>query len=138
MRLPRTRLEGAFSTAVYTVHAGDRSIVLHLDRANLELRTLLPQRQSYWALIGAVNPGSRAYPGLLNQRRHQRLQALIRQRNWICWPASGHSPDQDWHEVGFWLSGLGLAQAQMLARRFAQAALLEGIGTGPARLRWLE
>lgn len=86
-----------------------------------------------WAIVTAWNPGGQSQPGSDNLRAGRDLLALIAPRPHF----PGVNGEGQWAEPSVILPGLTLRQAAQLGRRFAQAAVLFGVGQRVA-LVWLE
>ncbi|WP_226342390.1 DUF3293 domain-containing protein [Deinococcus sp. AJ005] len=86
-----------------------------------------------WAIVTAWNPAGQQQPETDNLRAGRELLALIASRLHFL----GVNGEGEWAEPSVILPGLTLRQAAELGRRFAQAAVLFGVGKRVA-LVWLE
>lgn len=130
-------LQPLYASAIYRVELGGHKLELKLHQSNPQLAGLLPQSDSSWALIGAVNPLSRAYPERINARRHRHFERLLARRGVRFAQGEGSAANGSWFEPALWIPQIDLAQACMFGHRYAQAAIVFGHGAQRASLVWL-
>ncbi len=86
-----------------------------------------------WAIVTAWNPAGRMADAGLNARRQAVLAREVR-----AWsPLPGWNGEGRWREDTLILRGVPLREAARLGRRFAQAAIVWGVGRRAA-LVWLD
>jgi hypothetical protein len=125
----RAELDQAYRQTHYHVHALSGSFVFRIDEPCPELAGDQP-----WAFITACNPSS---VWLSHHENAQRMADLERQvaSRWSYCPGEGVSPDGRWREASFWIANVSPHDAQHLAERVGQLALVVG-GPEPPRLLW--
>lgn len=90
-----------------------------------------------WALLTAFNPGGRDSPHAANDAAHSRLLAALHAAGYACWPGLNTDPDGGHAETSVFALGIEAAQADALADRFGQCALLAGRLGAATQLRVL-
>jgi len=135
-RLLTPSLERAYCATAYCVFfpAGER--VLRVGESpRWFMRWLKERRILEWALITACNPHSRLRSRADNQRAQNRLREALRQMGYRFLAAENRAEPcrknnreiASWQpEPAFFIPGMPLAKARLLARRFAQNAFLVG------------
>lgn len=105
---------------------------LHLDPSPHDLPIVFPER---WAMVTAYNPESRQQTAEENQKRHEDLEAQVRQ---MGFPVDHYvAGEGEWEEPGYLIRGIPLAAAAQLGKDFEQNAVLFGVGARVA-LVWLD
>ena len=87
-----------------------------------------------WAMLTAYNPGSRRRSGRENQNAHRRLKRQLEQSAARVWVGHGRNDDGTCSEPMWLATGIPLATALELGRKFGQNAILFGEVGGPAKL----
>lgn len=90
-----------------------------------------------WALLTAFNPGAEVAAGAANDAAQSRLLAALHAAGHACWPGLNSDPEGGHAETSVFALGIEPAQADALADRFGQCALLAGRLGGPVVLRVL-
>lgn len=90
-----------------------------------------------WALLTAFNPGAAAAGPDANDAAQSRLLVALRAAGHACWPGRNSDPEGGHAETSVFALGIDAAQADALADRFGQCALLAGRLGGPVVLRVL-
>ncbi len=88
-------------------------------------------------IITAYNPRSQQLPELVNNVRHEVLEADVAKNDWQFAPSLGVSPDGEWQEVGFVIFDQPLEEMIALAKTYGQHAILYG-EAGKVALAWSE
>jgi hypothetical protein len=76
-------------------------------------------------VLTAYNPNGIAREHALNEAAQEDLEADVRRRGALGWPATGRSRDASWSEPGVAVSGFDRAAACELGRRYDQLAVFE-------------
>lgn len=87
------------------------------------------------AFVSACNPHSLPLPGSTNAGRTARLRRSLDSSDARYLHGCGTSPDGAWSETGVLVTGLALAEVDMLAHRFEQNAVVIVAGEAATRLR---
>jgi hypothetical protein len=90
-----------------------------------------------WALLTAFNPGAAAVAHAANDAAQSRLLAMLHAAGHACWPGLNSDPEGGHAETSVFALGIEPVQADALADRFGQCALLAGRLGGPVVLRVL-
>ena len=135
---PDGRLEAlvaAFTAAEYIVDAPEAAIVIRVGEKNPGLDRLLGERP--WAVITAHNPDGRACSAESNSAAQRVLeQDLRRSRPSTLLPVCNRDPAGNWPDEPAWLfTPRTIEQADRLAQRFGQRAILAGFPGAAAQLR---
>lgn len=128
-------LIAAFAAAEYRVDTGAASLTVELGRPSPALDRSLDGRP--WAIITAHNPDGRLQSRARNAAAHLQLgQCLNRITPAVCMPACNRDPSGKWPDEPGWLfTPDTMADADRLARRFGQRAIVAGGDGQPAELR---
>jgi hypothetical protein len=134
----RDRLDAlisAFAGAEYLVDAEPMPIKLHLGRLAPRLNRLLEGRD--WAIVTAHNPDGRLQSDQCNAAADERLKKCLNElAPAACLPARNRDPSGQWPDEPGWLfTPEDFTQADRLARRFGQRAIVAGGASEPAALR---
>lgn len=137
---PRPRLREAYMNTTYRVIAVPRPIDIRIDQTNVALeQLLLDHGVSEWAFVTASNPQSRALSDEENRRRNDELKNTLRAQRWRYVDAAGVPDRGGWPpETSVLILGMGRPAAQVLARRWGQAAIVCGRLGGVAELVWVD
>ncbi len=90
-----------------------------------------------FAVVTAHNPRSEKLSDEENERRHEKLEKVLRERNAVFGLSVGESPDGAWREEGVIVYDVALEEALELGRQFEQHAVLYGQGNHVA-LAWCD
>jgi len=128
-------LVAAFTAAEYAVDGPDNTIVIRVGEATPVLDQLL--NDSPWAVITAHNPDGRLCAAGTNATAQRSLEESLRElQPAVLLSVSNRDPEGRWPDEPAWLFTLqSLSQADRLARRFGQRAILSGLPGAPAQLR---
>ena len=120
----------AYTTAVYK--AGGLAFTLSAEGTG---DVLFSGRA--FAIVTAHNPRSEKLSDEENERRHEKLEKVLCERNAVFGLSVGESPDGAWREEGVIVYDVALEEALELGRRFEQHAVLYGRGERVA-LAWVD
>lgn len=128
-------LVAAFTAAEYVVDAPDDAIVIRVGETTPELDRLLDEKP--WAVITAHNPDGRACSAVSNSAAQALLeQSLQRTRPSTLLEVCNRDPAGLWpDEPACLFTPQDLHQADRLAQRFGQRAIVTGFPGDAARLR---
>lgn len=131
-------LAAAFAAAEYVVEAEPAPIVIRIGDCAPPLDRLLNGHD--WAIVTAHNAGGVRRPANRNDAAHRLLtQALGKLAPRFLVPACNRDPRGRWPDEPGWLfTPESLGQADRLARRFEQQAIVVGRPGQPAELRWYD
>lgn len=106
------------------------------------LHEQLRDEREPWGFITAWNPLARQIPRAGNRERQCALLTALRERGARMRVGAGVGKEagatqQRWREPSLFAAGLDFDTMDVLGRRFDQAAIVRGIGYGPAELRML-
>lgn len=92
-----------------------------------------------WGFITAWNPLAQMTSRASNRPAQRELLSALRQLGAVpcAGVGVGSGGKNDWREPGLFVTGLDFATLDALGRRFRQAAIVRGVGHGPAELRVL-
>lgn len=132
-------MDAAYRATTYTVYlpsgnGGTKNMELRVGHHSAALDQLLGHLHcEEWAFISAANPGSRRLPEAVNAERHRQLHDTVRRLNLPYFAGSGIPDSPDWPaEPSLMVLGVSLKQAQNIASRFGQRAILAGTrGSAP-------
>ncbi|MBS3743386.1 MAG: DUF3293 domain-containing protein [Wenzhouxiangellaceae bacterium] len=132
---PSDPLIAAFAAAEYRVDTGATSLTVELGSPSPALDRLLDGRP--WAIITAHNPDGRLQSKARNAAAHLQLdQCLGRVKAAVCLPACNRDRSGKWPDEPGWLfTPNSMADADRLARRFGQRAIVTGGDGQRAELR---
>ena len=128
-------LIAAFAAAEYLVDVGPRPIALRLSRQTPALDRILGGRT--WAIVTAHNPDGHPQTHRRNAAAHATLEACLdRIAPAMRLPACNRDPKGRWPDEPGWLfTPEDVTQADRLARRFGQRAIVTGGAGQRAELR---
>lgn len=131
-------LAAAFAAAEYVVEAESAPIVIRIGNRTPSLDRLLDGRR--WAIVTAHNPGGTRQAARRNDEAERLLaQALRDLAPPVLLPTCNRDPSGRWpNEPGWLFTPESLAQADRLATRFSQRAIVAGRPGQPAELRWCD
>lgn len=98
------------------------------------LRRLLHDETQTWGFITAWNPASMAQPRARNRDRQRVLRDALREGGYAIRVGVGMGAD-GWREPSLFVCDIDFDSLDALAKRFGQAAVVRGVGNGPAELR---
>lgn len=129
-------LEIAFRRTAYRVRAPATELMLRIDQPNPALAGVLQDAGVQCAaVLTAFNPRGRRSPPFLNRRAHQQLRTELERAGYTLLPGHNEDPRRHWPVEPTWTAlGLPLADAQTIAARFGQAAILWMDAAGTPRL----
>lgn len=125
----------AFAAAEYVVEAENEVIVIRVDEPTPDLDRLLDGRP--WAVITAHNPDGRLRDADENAAAQRSLDERLRKlRPDVTMNACNRDPAGRWpDEPARLFTPESFDQADRLAARFGQRAIVTGLPGAPARLR---
>lgn len=129
-----TSLLHAFLTAQYRVRLPDGEQHLVPGRP---LASRIAADGTPWALLTAFNPGAEARGAHANRAAQSQLTSALRVAGHACWPGRNSDPQGGHREPSIFVLGIAAADADQLATRFGQCALLAGRVGEPVVLRIL-
>lgn len=139
-RASRPGLRAHYLAARYVVGDGPECFVLRVDASSeplLALHRLHGVQCS--AFLTACNPRSELRDAIENERAQHELVALLQQRGHVCVAGRGVDPAGRWPDEPSVLAlGIAPADAEELALRFGQNALLVTGEDGVPRLHWMQ
>lgn len=132
---PTDALAAAFAAAEYLVRSNDDRIVIRIGAETPALDSRLDGRS--WALITAHNPDGRRCSDDRNERAQRTLEQCLRElRPAELLEACNRDPAGHWPDEPAWLfTPESISQADRLARRFGQRAIVVGDAGKAAALR---
>lgn len=128
-------LAAAFANAEYVVDIGPATVVVRIGELAPALERATGERP--WAIVTAHNPGGVRQPADRNASAHRRLRRHLRElAPGLLLPACNRDPAGRWPDEPGWLfTPESIDQADRLARRFGQCAIVAGRPGQPAGLR---
>lgn len=128
-------LVAAFEAAEYRVDTGNDVIVIRVGENVPALDRLLGNRP--WAVMTACNPDGRLCNAKDNAAAQQALEESLGElAPTRCLKTCNRDPAGHWPDEPAWLFTPGnFGQADLLARRFGQRAIVTGVPGAPAQLR---
>lgn len=136
MARPDSRLLQAFQTAVYAVQPpGGEWWRITMGVPALAIDAAAVPGTTCWALIAAGCPRSAPWPQRLNAQRLALLRRRVQRAGWVAWPARGADPAGTWAEDSWLVFLPRLRDADALACRFGQHAIVCAGYGAPALLR---
>lgn len=133
---PNPALLRCFLDARYYVRLAALEHEIRLGEMQHRLNALLDAPDRVWVLLSAGCPRSAPWPPRLNTLRLRQLQTLARRGCHRVYEAEGRASDRSWSEASLLLCLPDLRQADALACRFGQHALVWGAPAQPAALRF--
>jgi hypothetical protein len=121
------RLQKAYLNTTYRVH--ELAIDIRVDKENHGLAATLAQiGHTQWAYITAWNPFSKQLTSEENDKRNQRLLEDLKQ--FVVFNGEGVGDDPSWPpEKSYLVAGIHREVAIYLGKKYAQNAIVVGIGT---------
>ncbi len=128
-------LIAAFAAAEYVVEEKNDAIVIRVGKPTPELDQVLGDRP--WAVITAHNPDGRLCSDQANATAQQSLNKSLNElQPAVVLRVSNRDSAAQWPDEPAWLfTPRSIHQADSLARRLGQRAILTGCPGAPARLR---
>lgn len=132
-------LEAAFLAARYTVHAPSGDIMLKIGRHSAGLAALMAAKGwNSLALITAYNPHARPRDAQANAFAQQDLRQAAEALGLPCLAGCNSAPDGgEPVEPTVAIAEISLAQAQALAARFGQLALVYADAGAIPKMIWV-
>jgi Protein of unknown function (DUF3293) len=129
-------LKKAYKSTSYCVEAPGEVIRIRVGLHNPQFDHFLAQFvASQWAFVTAFNPRSRKLSEQENQERHETLAILLAEKGYSFFPCNGVDDDNEWPtERGYVILEVGQAEAENIAHRFEQNAILFGKSNGVPEL----
>jgi hypothetical protein len=115
----------AYRKADYVVF-GEPPLVLRIGEPNRRLDSMLEAaRKDSAAFITACNPGGRPRSDQDNQAAQVKLERVLADKPYGCYPGEGRDPEGAWPaEPSLLVVGIARAEAESLGRAFDQNAVL--------------
>lgn len=129
-------LAAAFAAAEYVIRVDPAPIVIRIGECTPALDRLLDGR--HWAVVTAHNPGGMRRSASRNDAAQRLLTRDLRElAPDVLLAACNRDPHGRWPDEPGWLfTPESAAQADALATRFGQRAIVVGQPGHPAELRW--
>ena len=133
----RDELEKAFRDTAYEFDTPAGGARLRIDEPSAALAAVQAALGVECSgLITAWNPRSGPRSLAENEVENGRLLGQLATLGFDAWPARHVAPQPEWHERGFFVPGIGLAQLLELGREFDQHAVLHSDDHSVPRLAW--
>jgi hypothetical protein len=129
-------LEEAYKSTSYCVEAPGEIIRLRVGLHNPQFDQFLARSGApQWAFVTAFNPRSTKLSEQENQQRHESLAKLLKESGYTFVPCNGVDDDNEWPtERGYVILDINRAEAEKIAKRFKQNAILFGRRDGVPEL----
>jgi hypothetical protein len=139
--MSNAELRAAYSSNSYCVEISGREIKLRVGEITGEFDAILRTRGvSEWAFITAFNPRSIKLTDKENKERDEQLGTTLREHGYSALFCRTVDDDGEWPiEQGYVVLGIDRHDAENLARRFEQHAILVGsVGNAPQLVMLVE
>jgi hypothetical protein len=139
--MTNAELRAAYTSTSYCVEISGQEINLRVGEKNREFDAILRSRNvSKWAFITAFNPRSTRLSVKENEERDEHLATMLSELRYSALICRTVDDDGEWPvERGYVVLGIDRHDAEILARRFEQNAILVGrVGNAPELVMLVE
>jgi hypothetical protein len=135
--MTRSQLHQVYAATSFFANTPLGKICIRVGKLEPQLDRLLQEhRANTWCFITAHNPASKELPEEENRARQSDLEDEIRSRTLQFFPGEGQGETGNWSEQSILIIDINRPDAEQLARKYGQNAIVYGSRGNAAELIW--